>query len=270
MNRNPQSIIEWEGGTFSPVDVDVLVEAPLSIRIDGNAYAVIMRTPGEERFHAAGFCLGEGIVDKAEEISSIGLCDHEETNVVTVTLAPERRCQIPDILKRKTYISQTSCGICGKELIDDLRQALTPFPPGPDLSMEAVMACFNGFPKYQDLRISTKASHAAAIYNEHYELMSISEDVGRHNALDKAIGRLFLDGGLDSACLTILSSRISFELVQKAARAGIATIIGYSRPTMLALELADRLGMTLVCGNKKSGFFLFTHPNRFITQSSSF
>ena len=262
MNRNPFTIIEWEGNAFVETGADILIESPLTIRIDGNSYAVIMRTPGEEKHHAAGFCLGEGIVDHPQDITSIGLCDHEETNVVTVTIAPERRSRIPDVLKRKTYISQTSCGICGKELIDDLRQALVPFPPGPGLSAEAVMACFNSFPKYQDLRLSTKSSHAAAIYNDRYELMSISEDVGRHNALDKAIGRMFLNNELQQACFVILSSRISFELVQKAARAGINTIIGYSRPTMLALDVADRLGMTVACGNKKSGLFIFTHPNR--------
>ncbi|MBU0995161.1 MAG: formate dehydrogenase accessory sulfurtransferase FdhD [Proteobacteria bacterium] len=253
----PIKIVEWENDKFLNIATNILVEEPLSIRIEGNPYSVIMRTPGEETFHAAGLCLAEGIVDDPADIDNIGLCDEGDTNVVTVTLAPERRKKIPEILARKNYLSQTSCGICGKELIKDLNQFIKPFIFREKIDLEKAMVCFDKFPQYQTMRTRTKSSHAAALFNHTYDLISISEDVGRHNALDKAIGKLFLENRLKDVFFLVLSSRISYELVQKAARAGIQFIISYSLPTYLSIEVASHLGMTLACSNKKSGLFIF-------------
>lgn len=252
-----RNIIEWDQGSFTTANEPVLMEEPLSIRIDGHPYSVIMRTPGEERFHAAGFCLAEGIVDSPSEIIAIGSCDDGETNVVTVTLTPERRKKIPEILKRNIYLSQTSCGICGKTLIEDLNRLVRPFTRKNLIDFSKVMACFDRFPDHQSMRTRTKASHAAALYNHDYELLAIAEDVGRHSALDKVIGKLFLEKRLTDVFFLILSSRISYELVQKAARAGIQFIIACSRPTLLSIDVATHLNMTLACTNKKSGLLIF-------------
>jgi len=243
--------------------MELLGEEPLSIRVEGKPYAVIMRTPGEEIAHVAGFCLSEGIIDSSADYSSIAYCDAESTNVVTVTLNPSRRRSIAAILDRRTYVSQTSCGLCGKELIQDLVQEIRPVPAGRALPISNTLAGLRAMSAHQPLRSRTHASHAASLWDAHGKLISISEDIGRHNALDKAIGKAFLGGLLPQIALLIMSSRLSYELVQKAARARIPVILSVSRPTGLAVELAARLNMGIACLAPKEGVYIFCGPERF-------
>jgi FdhD protein len=237
-------------------------EEPLSIRIQGAPYAVIMRTPGNEKAHVAGFCLGEGIVDAPGDMTNIAFCDGADTNVVTVTLTAHRRTRIADHLDRRTYISQTSCGICGKSIVADLVQALSPVVDTDPLDGAGALDRLRRLGELQPLRDQTRAAHGAAIYDHALDLLSVAEDVGRHNALDKAIGALFLDGRLPRARLLTLSSRISYELVQKAARAKIPVILAISRPTALAVELATALNMTLASLGKGETLMVYSHPHR--------
>ena len=242
---NNHKIVFWDR-TFNQVAGQSLVgEEPLSIRLEGKPYSVIMRTPGDEKAHAAGFCLGEGIIDTLDDLTSIGFCDGEDTNVIAVTLTPTRRENISETLDRRGYISQTSCGICGKELVEELYQLIAPVTDESPLDIEKACACLENITTLQSLRRQTKASHAAVLYDSNYDLLSVAEDVGRHNALDKAIGKALLEKKLENAALAILSSRISYELVQKAARARIPAIFALSRPTALAVDLASQLNMTL-------------------------
>ena len=239
-------------------------EEPLSIRVQGSPYAVVMRTPGNEKAHVAGFCLGEGIVDDADDMTNIAFCDGEDTNVVTVTLTAARRTRIADHLDRRTYISQTSCGICGKSIVADLVQALSPLVDGDPLDGNGALDRLLRLGDYQPLRDKTRAAHGAAIYDHAFNQLSVAEDVGRHNALDKAIGCLFLDGRLRQARLLTLSSRISYELVQKAARARIPVILAISRPTALAVELATALNMTLASLGKGDSLMVYCNPQRLV------
>jgi FdhD protein len=232
-------------------------EEPLSIRVEGKPYAVVLRTPGDELAHAAGFCLAEGIIDSAEDVANLGTCDTGDTNVVTITLTAERRRRMPDILDRRAFISQTGCGLCGKVLIDDIQSVITPLEAARPEAPERLREALQGLGKLQPLRETSRASHAAAIYDRDLNLLSVAEDVGRHNALDKAIGKLLLSEDLPRAHTLLLSSRISYELVQKAARAGIPLIAAMSRPTALAVRLGTRLNMTLACLNKPDGLLQF-------------
>jgi FdhD protein len=242
----------------------LVAEEPLAVRVEGKPYVIVMRTPGEEIAQAAGLCLAEGIVDSPEDFSSLAVCEAENANVVTVTLQPERRKRIADKLDRREYISQTSCGICGKEVISDLYQLITPIVDESTFDIEKASTCLDRLFDQQELRRQTRSSHAAALYSLDFECLGISEDVGRHNALDKVIGRLFLDHRLSSAKLLILSSRISYEMVQKAARARIPAILAYSRPTSLAVSLAQSLNMTLACSDGVTGLYLFCGEHRLI------
>ncbi|PID40854.1 MAG: formate dehydrogenase family accessory protein FdhD [Proteobacteria bacterium] len=239
-----------------------IAEEPLSIRVQGRPYAVVMRTPGKEKAHVAGFCLGEGIVDHAEEIAAIAFCDGSDTNVVTVTLTARRREQVAEHLDRRTYISQTSCGICGKSIVEDLVQTLTPLPDMAPLKGPSALKMLLALGDHQPLRDRTRAAHGAAIYDCKLNRLSVAEDVGRHNALDKAIGALFLDNHLSRARLLTLSSRISYELVQKSARARIPVILAISRPTALAVDLAAALNITLASLGKGEALTVYTHPQR--------
>lgn len=240
----------------------LIAEEPLAIRVEGKPYVVVMRTPGDEIAQAAGLCLAEGLVDTPADIASLGVCEAENTNVVTITLTPERRKCIPDKLDRREYISQTSCGICGKEVISELYQELKPIADETVFDIKEAHARLDTLSEQQPLRRQTRAAHAAAIYDADLSCLCVAEDVGRHNALDKAVGKLFLDGRLPSAKLLVLSSRISYELVQKAARARIPAILAYSRPTSLAVSLADSLNMTLACSDGASGLYLFCGEQR--------
>ncbi|MDY6824809.1 MAG: formate dehydrogenase accessory sulfurtransferase FdhD [Thermodesulfobacteriota bacterium] len=225
----------------------LIVEEPLSIRIGGQPYAVVMRTPGNELNHAAGFCLAEGLIDSPGDIVTLGFCTEDDTNVVTVTLTPEREAAVAGLLSRKGFVSQTSCGICGKEVIRDMQQVIAPAADRTALKAKDVVACLDILESRQNLYVRTRGAHAAMILDENRGVMAVAEDVGRHNALDKAVGKVFRAGTLGSARAAMMSSRLSYELVQKAGRAGLELLVGMSSPTALAVQLAESVNITLAC-----------------------
>jgi len=253
----------FKDNVFETKNQELILEEPLSLRIDGNPYAVVMRTPGDEIYHAAGFFLSEGLVNHKDNFTTIGYCTEEGVNVVTATLQPERKSMVKDLLERRGLVSQTSCGICGKELIKDIYQIVRPVAGRLSMSIRDVGSCFAKLVDTQSLYKTTRGAHAAMILDTHLKPISFAEDVGRHNALDKAIGRVFMDLRLQDSGLAVLSSRISYELVQKAARAGLEMIIALSRPTALAVELASRLNMTLACIDKNDAVMVFCGSERF-------
>jgi FdhD protein len=263
-----QKLIHWDKRSKNATNQKLLGEEPLSIRIEGKPYAVVMRTPGDEFAHVAGFCLTEGVIDTPDDLTSIGFCEDDDSNVVTITLTPARRGQISDIMDRRGFISQTSCGLCGKELIKDLFQIIKPLGDGQSIDIKKALTCLEALPDIQPLRRQTLASHAAAIFGAGQEPLAVAEDVGRHNALDKAIGKIFLERRLDQAEFLILSSRISYELVQKSARARIPVILAHSRPTALAVNLAANLNMTVAClDDNDAGLYVFCGEQRLFSVS---
>ncbi len=232
------------------MDQALIMEEPLAIRINGSPYSVVMRTPGKEIYHVAGFCLGEGLVDHPDDFATIGFCTEEDVNVVTATLTRERSDRVASLLERRGFVSQTSCGICGKELVRDLRQMLKPAEKEMAVTAEKLMDSVNLLNTHQKLYEKTWAAHAALLLDDQYRVISSAEDVGRHNALDKVVGEAFMEKKLPHARMAVLSSRISYELVQKAARAGLVFVAGLSRPTALAVEMGQGLNMTLACVKK--------------------
>jgi len=264
-NSKKFNVIQWRAGAHTVIRQQRLIgEAPLAIRIDGHPYSVMMRTPGDEIAHVAGFCLGEGIVDHPADMANIASCDGEQNHVVTVTLSPGRRLQAGHFLERRGFISQSSCGLCGKAVVTDLLQHIPPMKGRVNLSPETAWQCLDSLAAYQPLRKQTRAAHGVAVFDQQAQLLAVAEDVGRHNALDKAIGALFLSRTLDRASFVVLSSRISYEMVQKTARARIPIILAVSRPTSLAVDLAGGLNMTIACLSKSQGLDIFSHPKRLI------
>ena len=263
-NFSNYNVVLWDESSDTLIQRDLVGEEPLSIRVQGNPYSVVMRTPGDEIAHVAGFCLGEGIIDSPDDTISIAFCDGEDTNVVAVTLKPERRDKITELLDRRNYVSQTSCGLCGKELVKDLYQMIQPVDNTIKINKKHALNCLEALYQHQPLRTQTRASHAAALYGIDYQVMATAEDVGRHNALDKAIGSVFLEGNLEKVAFLVLSSRISYELVQKAARARIPIIMAVSRPTALAVELASQLNITLATLADKSGLLIYCGQERLV------
>jgi len=268
-NTRSYQVIWCERDICRSSSQELIGEEPLLIRIDGKAYSVVMRTPGEEVFHAAGLCLGEGIVDSPDDFATIGYCEELDPNAIDIRLRPERRQRIPDILDRRGFVSQTSCGICGKEMIRDLFQILAPAQDDFKIEISRVLDCANRLSRNQSYYQRTKGSHAAMIFDNQLEVISFAEDVGRHNALDKAIGKAFMNKKLPEASILILSSRISYELVQKAARAQIPIMISKSRPTALAAEMGLALNMTLACSPSESELIIVSGEKRLLRQQNT-
>jgi FdhD protein len=252
----------WDKHSCKDLSHHLIEEEPLAIRVQGNPYSVVMRTPGDEIPLAAGLCLSEGIADSYADIQNLAFCDGSDSNVVTVTLNPQRRQKISHILDRRGFISQSSCGICGKELVKDLMQDIRPLTNGHVFDINRIYQLLSQLNTLQPLRHITRSTHAALIFSTELELLSRAEDVGRHNALDKAIGKLFISRTLEQAGIVVLSSRVSYELVQKASRARIPLIISVSRPTALAVRLAKQLNMTLACNAKGSGLMIYAGQQR--------
>ncbi len=255
---------QCEDGACRTVTHELIGEEPLLIRVDGTPYSVVMRTPGDEIFHAAGFCLGEGIIGSADDFMTVGHCRDLDPNVIDIRLKPERREKIPDILARRGFVSQTSCGICGKEMIEDLYQRLTPVDQDFRLEVAAARECLGKLSERQQFYNRTRGSHAAMILDRQLETVSFGEDVGRHNALDKAIGQALMNGRLSAGAVLVLSSRISYELVQKAARARLPVLLSMSRPTALAAKMGQSLHLTIACTDKGTGFICICGEKRIV------
>jgi FdhD protein len=257
-------VLSWSGQAqkYPSDSMALIAEEPLSIRVQGRPYVVVMRTPGDEKAHAAGLCLAEGIVRDRSDIRQLAFCDGEDTNTVTVTLAAHCARRFDRRGDRRAFVSQTGCGLCGKELIDDLVTDIQPLGDRPPLPIATAQSVLADLHRHQPLRAQTRAAHAALACDRQGRLLAVAEDVGRHNALDKVIGRLFLDQRLSEAAAIVLSSRISYELVQKAAAARVAVIVAVSRPTALAVDLATRLDMTLVSRRPDNGLWIYTGADR--------
>lgn len=264
MSLTRMNIEVWQDFRRRSASMEMIGEEPLSIRVQGRPYAVVMRTPGDDLAHAAGFCLTEGLVETPEDIVNLACCDGGDTNVVTVTLTRQRQQTVAGHLDRRGYISQSSCGLCGKTLVDELVQDLQPLEDGPTFCLSTAEDRLRHLETFQPLRERSGASHAAVLFDADLNPLAAAEDVGRHNALDKAIGRLFLDRRLHLARAVAMSSRISYELVQKTARARIPIFLALSRPTRLAVDLAIQLNMSLAGAIKSSGLYLYCHSQRFL------
>jgi FdhD protein len=205
-------------------------------------------------------------VDRVEDFATLGYCEQMDPNVISVTLTPERREKVSAILERRGYISQTSCGICGKELVKDLTQNMIPSTDNTKIDLSRLLERINDdrLLDYQDLYRKTNSAHGAVLFSIDLEVTGLGEDVGRHNALDKAIGRALLENSLPRASIAALSSRVSYELVQKAGRAGIPVIVSMSRPTALAVDLSRRMNMTLACTTKEGDLLVFCGEGRLV------
>jgi FdhD protein len=226
------------------VQDEVAVEEPLEIRVRGRALAVTMRTPGHDDELALGFLLGEGLL---REPAPVGLSEDLAGNVVDVDALlvrdpPERR-----------FYATSSCGICGKGALEEVAVLAPPAAAGPIVPREVLAALPERLGREQPGFDLTGGLHATALFTAGGDLLIAREDVGRHNAMDKVLGRALLDGRLPLAGHVLcVSGRLSFELVQKAAVAGAPILVGVSAPTSLAVQLAADRGMTL-CGFARGG-----------------
>ncbi|WP_073951757.1 formate dehydrogenase accessory sulfurtransferase FdhD [Streptomyces kebangsaanensis] len=249
-----RKVIRIRDGAVSSRPDTLVAEEPLEIRLNGKPLAITMRTPGDDFALAAGFLVSEGVLGSASDVLNIVYCagataeGRNTYNVVDVRTAAD--VVLPDITLERNVYTTSSCGLCGKASLDAVRTTarwpISDTPPvrvGPELlaslpdRLRAAQRVFD----------RTGGLHAAALFDEGGELLDIREDVGRHNAVDKLIGRALRSGRLPlSRAILLVSGRASFELAQKAVMAGIPVLAAVSAPSSLAVDLAAETGLTLV------------------------
>jgi len=231
---------------------DVAVEEPLEIRVDGQPLTITMRTPGNDEELALGFLYGEGLIDGPHEA---GLTDDFAANIVEVR-GPLTR----DPGERRFYTT-SSCGVCGKGALEEVAVHSAPLPDGPTVDRDLLAALPDRL--VQPAFERTGGVHATGLFDPAGELLLAREDVGRHNAMDKVIGRALLDGHVPlGERILCVSGRLSFELVQKAAVAGAPILVGVGAPSSLAISLAEDRGMTLCGFARRGNVNVYTHPRR--------
>jgi FdhD protein len=255
----------------------VTVEEPLEIRVEftrngvreTSAVSVTMRTPGNDFELAAGFLYGEGLLRAREDVAEISYCQSDEPqmyNIVVVKLRPGTFFD-PGALSRNFYMS-SSCGVCGKASLEAVE--VRGCEQIPDEGLNVNQAILSGLPDklrtQQDLFDRTGGIHAAGRFDEVGELVSVREDVGRHNAVDKVVGKAFLAGELPlGRTVLAVSGRTSFEIMQKALAAGIPLVVAVGAPSSLAVDLARRFNMSLLGFTRSDGFNVYAGAERIAT-----
>ncbi|GAA0908552.1 formate dehydrogenase accessory sulfurtransferase FdhD [Streptomyces thermoalcalitolerans] len=249
-----RKVIRVRDGTVSSRPDTLVAEEPLEIRLNGKPLAITMRTPGDDFALAAGFLVSEGVLGSPSEVRSIVYCagttaDGTNTyNVVDVRTAAG--VVVPDITLERHVYTTSSCGLCGKASLDAVRTtARWPISDTPPVRLEpGLLASLpDRLRAAQRVFDRTGGLHAAALFDEHGDLLDVREDVGRHNAVDKLVGLALQSGRLPlSRAVLLVSGRASFELAQKAVMAGIPVLAAVSAPSSLAVDLATETGLTLV------------------------
>jgi FdhD protein len=245
-------------GTAAPLRRWVIAEQPVAIEVNGLGYAVMMATPDDLADFAMGFALSERIVADAGEIAELDLIDTAQGVIVRLAVPPARAAAVADRVRRRA--SDSSCGLCGMDNLESVHRAL-PRVSGLPVPPRAIFAALAAMRDHQPLNRATGAAHAAMLCDAAGAIRLAREDVGRHNAFDKLIGAMARGGlGWDGG-FALLSSRCSYELVEKAALAGCATLVTVSAATSLALDRAAAAGLTLV-SLARADAVLFSAPAR--------
>ncbi len=253
--------LAWRDGTMQAGTRIVADEVPVAIVHDGATYAVMMASPADLEDFAIGFSLTEGIIETPDEVDDLELVETDLGWVVRLWLSQRPRAALTT--RRRRLTGPAGCGLCGVESLSEAVKPARPVGPGRPLTPLALAQGFDAMSQQQGLGHLTRAAHAAAFLAPDGSV-TVREDVGRHNALDKLVGAL-ARSGLDAGQGAILmTSRVSVELVQKAAMAGAPILAAISAPSTLAVKLADDAGMTLVAVARSDGFEVFCHPDRIL------
>jgi FdhD protein len=268
-------------GSARGAEIDrAATEEPLEIRLHGQAFAVIMRTPGADRELAAGFLLAERVITGADDLGTIEYCTDRQgpaqaghydasdsakaSNVVNVTLTSGSNERLERLMAhRRQVMTNSSCGLCGRRTIESLAVDVAPTRSAWTVRASVVAALPARLRARQAVFDETGGLHAAGLFTRDGEIVDVAEDVGRHNAVDKIVGRGLMRDALPLADhLLCVSGRTSFEIVQKAIVAGIPIVAAVSAPSSLAIELAQELGVTLIGFIRGDSFNIYAHPER--------
>ncbi len=259
--------LRWHGGATSERTEKLAVEEPLEIRLAGRRFTLTMRTPGHDEELAAGFLFAEGFINKTAELGEVrrvrGRKGAPEPNAIDVVLnvpAGGLRSRL-----KRNFVMSSSCGVCGKTSIDSIRRRVAPASDSARVAPATLLALPDKLRAGQRVFAATGGLHGVAIFELDGTMLAIREDVGRHNAVDKVIGYALTNAMVPMARhLMMVSGRLSFEIVQKAAAAGVPILAAVSAPSSLAVELAEELGTTLVGFLRDGSFNIYTRPDRIV------
>jgi FdhD protein len=262
-------VTAWDAGVRKTVTDEVVTEEPLQIKAQGPGQAlrdvaITMRTPGNDFELAVGYLVGEGALRAEDRVREVRYCDVGDGrpqlyNVVTV----EASTPLPESLFGRSNVVGASCGACGKTSIDQLRVDAEPIPPTEPVAASLLVSLPARLREAQQVFERTGGVHAAGRFRADGTLVAVREDVGRHNAVDKVVGAATLAGPriLPSDVL-VLSGRVSFEMVQKAAVAGFGIVVAVSAPSSLAVRAADELGVAVLGFTRDGAANVYSHPER--------
>lgn len=250
------------GGQSQSGSRDVPAEAAVGLCYDSIPYVVVMATPSDLEDLAVGFTITEAVAD-FDAIEQVAVSDGPDGLLVDVLLVRDAGIDIARA-RRRTLEARSSCGLCGVETLKEAVRPIKPVGQGALITHASIQAALAALETGQRFGSATHATHAAAWADERGRVLVLREDVGRHNALDKLIGAA-LRAGLDpSRAFIVVTSRCSYEMVEKTAAAGVAILVAISAPTSLAIEKAQTAGLTLVAIARADGHAVFTHPARVV------
>lgn len=258
-----QPFIHWPATRLScatpasACEIALAEETPLTLRYNTMQYAVMMVTPEDIEDFCIGFSITEGIVEHAEALKDFTLTVQKRALVADLRIPAEPFHRLMQA-SRRMVVGRTGCGVCGTEDAEQIIRPLPALPPGPACSLTAIRRALANLAEKQSLNKQVRMVHGAAWCAEDGEILLVREDVGRHNALDKLIGAQLRLGKNFSEGFCLLTSRCSYEMVQKAIIAGMRTLVAISAPTGLALEIAQKMGLTIVAIARPDAQILFT------------
>lgn len=242
-------------------------EIPIALEYNGISHATVLATPCDLEDFAYGFSFTEGVIRSARDIYDLELASRDNGIVIQLTIASA--CLTELKLRRRSLAGRTGCGLCGLESLDEVQRTLPALPSRPAfLSAEAISTASEALRGLQPLHLETGATHAAGWASLQGNILAVREDVGRHNALDKLIGHLLRTGQDTANGFAMISSRASFEMVQKAAAAGIPAVAAVSAPTSYAVQMAHDLNVLLAGFVRKNVFTVYAHPELLIPYES--
>ena len=250
----------WREGRLSDGTRQIPEETALALTYNGGTYAVMMGTPRDLRDFAIGFSISEGIVRAPDDIETLDIVELDDGIELRMWLSPSLAGLVN--ARRRHIAGPTGCGICG---IDSIAEAVKPaaiVPHGRSFTAAEIMKAMAAIAPLQEINIETRAVHAAAFWTPVNSVLALREDVGRHNALDKLAGALAVRRIAAADGFVVFTSRVSVEMIQKAAAIGVPLVVAVSAPTALAVRMADAAGITLVAVARHDGFEMFTHTQR--------